>query len=59
MVLTDEESDLIVGARLGGPHVDEMINIFALAIRHGLTADNLKTTMFAYPIGASDVGSML
>ena len=57
--MIDEESVLIVGAHLGGPHVDEVINIFALAIRHGLTADDLKTTMFAYPTGASDVGSML
>jgi glutathione reductase (NADPH) len=36
-----------------------VINIFALAIRHGLAADELKQTMFAYPTGASDVGYML
>jgi glutathione reductase (NADPH) len=30
-----------------------------LAIRHGLTAEDLKQTMFAYPTGASDVGYML
>lgn len=29
-----------------------VINIFALAIRHGLTTKDLKTTMFAYPTGA-------
>lgn len=58
-VLIDEETDLILGAHLVGPHVDEVINIFALAIRHGLTAEDLKTTMFAYPTGASDIGSML
>lgn len=58
-VLIDDETDLIVGAHLVGPHVDEVINIFALAIRHGLTTENLKTTMFAYPTGASDLGSML
>jgi glutathione reductase (NADPH) len=58
-VLVDEETDLILGAHLVGPHVDEVINLFALAIRHRLTADDLKTTMFAYPTGASDIGSML
>jgi glutathione reductase (NADPH) len=58
-VLVDEETDHILGAHLVGPHVDEVINIFALAIRHGLTAEDLKTTMFAYPTGASDIGSML
>lgn len=31
----------------------------ALAIRHGLTSSDLKSTMFAYPIGASDIGYML
>lgn len=58
-VLVDEATDHIVGAHLVGPHVDEVINIFALAIRHGLTTEDLKTTMFAYPTGASDIGSML
>lgn len=38
---------------------EEVINIFALAIRKGLTADDLKTTIFAYPTGASDIGYML
>ena len=55
----DEASDQIVGAHLVGPHVDEVINVFAVAIRHGLTTEDLKTTMFAYPTGASDIGSML
>ena len=58
-VLVDEASDHIVGAHLVGPHVDEVINVFALAIRHGLKTEDLKTTMFAYPTGASDIGSML
>jgi glutathione reductase (NADPH) len=30
-----------------------------LAIRHGLTTEDLKTMIFAYPTGASDIGSML
>lgn len=58
-VLVEEESDLVLGAHLVGPHVDETINLFALAIRHGLTAHDLKSTMFAYPTGASDIGYML
>ncbi|WP_119681962.1 dihydrolipoyl dehydrogenase family protein [Indioceanicola profundi] len=58
-VLVDEDSGRILGAHLVGPHADEVINLFALAIRHGLTADDVKATMFAYPTGASDIGSML
>lgn len=58
-VLIEESTDKILGAHLVGPHVDEVINIFALAIRNGLTSEDLKETMFAYPTGASDVGYML
>lgn len=57
--IVDEETDRILGAHLVGPHVDETINIFGLAIRHGLTASDLKSTMFAYPTGASDIGYMV
>jgi pyruvate/2-oxoglutarate dehydrogenase complex dihydrolipoamide dehydrogenase (E3) component len=58
-VLVEEESGRVLGAHLVGPNVDEVINLFALAIRHGLTADEIKSTMFAYPTGASDIGYMV
>lgn len=58
-VLVEEPSERILGAHLVGPHADEVINVFALAVRNGLTAEDLKTTMFAYPTGASDIGYML
>ncbi len=58
-ILIDTDTGLIIGAHLVGPGVEETINLFALAIRHGLTAAALKSTMFAYPTGASDLGSML
>ena len=57
--LVEEGTGRILGAHLVGPRADEVINVFGLAIRHGLTADDLKSTMFAYPTGASDVGYML
>jgi glutathione reductase (NADPH) len=57
--LVEEETGHILGAHLVGPHADQTINIFGIAIRHGLTAEDLKRTMFAYPTGASDIGSML
>jgi glutathione reductase (NADPH) len=58
-VLVEKETGRILGAHLVGPHVEETINIFALAIRHGLTTEDIKTTMFAYPTGASDIGYMV
>jgi glutathione reductase (NADPH) len=57
--LVDEGTGHILGAHLVGLAADEVINIFALAIRHGLWVEDLKTTMFAYPTGASYVGYVL
>ena len=57
--LVEEGTGRLLGAHLVGPHADEVINLFGLAIRHGLTADDLKNTMFAYPTGASDIGYMV
>lgn len=57
--LVEEGTGRILGAHLVGPHAEDVINIFGLAIRHGLTAADLKATMFAYPTGASDVGYMI
>jgi glutathione reductase (NADPH) len=57
--LVEEDTDRILGAHLVGPHAEEVINLFGLAIRHGLTTKDLKTTIFAYPTGASDIGYML
>lgn len=57
--LVEEGTGRILGAHLVGPHADEVINLFGMAIRHELTADDLKRTIFAYPTGASDIGYML
>ena len=57
--LVEEGTGRILGAHLVGPHADEVINVLGLAIRHGLTADDIKQTMFAYPTAASDIGYML
>ncbi len=58
-VLVDADTDEVLGAHLVGPHVDELINLFGLAIRNHLTTAQLKSTIFAYPTGASDIGYML
>lgn len=58
-VLVEDGTERILGAHLVGPHADEVINIFAFAIRSGHTARDLQDTIFAYPTGASDIGYML
>lgn len=56
--LVEDQTGRILGAHLVGPHADEVINIIALAMRNGLTAENIKSTIFAYPTAASDIGYM-
>ena len=58
-VLIEESTNRILGAHVLGEHAEEIINIFALGIRHGLTSQDLKTAIYAYPTSASDVSYMV
>ena len=58
-VLIEDETDRILGAHLLGPHAEEVINIFAVAIRLRIPARELKEVLFAYPTSGSDVRFML
>jgi glutathione reductase (NADPH) len=49
----------ILGAHLLGYHSEEIINLFGLAIRYGLSATDLKEMVYAYPTSASDIGYMV
>lgn len=51
-------TDSVLGAHLLGPHAEELINLFALAIRHRLTATDLRHMIYAYPTSTSDVAYM-
>ncbi len=55
----DADSNKILGAHLLGAHSDEVINIFALAVRFGISASDLRHTIYAYPTGGSDVPYLL
>jgi glutathione reductase (NADPH) len=57
--IVEEGTDRVLGAHLLGPHAEEVINLFALAIRHELTARALAHTIYAYPTSGSDVAYML
>src|SRR5216683_1751588 len=58
-VLVEEGTDRILGAHLFGYHAEEVINLFALAIRAGLRANDLKQMVYSYPTSASDIGYLL
>ena len=52
-------SGRILGAHLLGTHAEEIINIFALAIRLGLAVKDIKEALFSYPTNSSDISYML
>ena len=58
-VLVEEGTDHILGAHLLGPHADEVINLFAMAVRLRIPARNFKEVIFAYPTSGSDVRFMV
>ncbi|MBI4159983.1 NAD(P)/FAD-dependent oxidoreductase [Candidatus Wolfebacteria bacterium] len=58
-LIIEEGSGKIFGAHLFGPHSDELINIFAVAIKFGITADDLGRVLYAYPTRGSDIPYML
>src|SRR5262245_48704757 len=58
-VLIAEDTGRVLGAHLLGPHADEVINVFAVAVRLGIPAAQLKDVIFAYPTNGSDVKYML
>ncbi len=58
-VLIEDGSERILGAHLIGPHAEEQINLFTLAIRCGIRRSDIEATLFAYPTGASDLSYMV
>ena len=57
--LVDKESGLLIGAHLLGDHSDEVINLFAMAIKFRIPVEELRKTLWAYPTRSSDIGYML
>lgn len=58
-VLIEEDTGRILGAHLLGAHAGEVINMFVLAIRHGITAPDLKRTIYVHPAETTDISYML
>jgi glutathione reductase (NADPH) len=59
-VLIEDDTDRILGAHILSPYAEEVINIFSMAIRLGLTSKDLNDPLlYAYPTNSSDVVYML
>ena len=54
-VIVEEETDTILGAHIVGHAGEELINIFGLAKKHGITASQLRDFIYAYPSFSADI----
>jgi glutathione reductase (NADPH) len=54
-IVVDAQSDRILGAHLLGHAGEELIHLFAMAMRHGLTASQLRDTVYGFPTYAADI----
>ena len=58
-VVIDKSTDRILGAHLLGHDAEELIHIFALAIKHRITATELREFVYGFPTFSADIKSML
>jgi glutathione reductase (NADPH) len=58
-IIVDKATDKILGAHFVGHAGQELVNIFGLAIKFGITARQLKDQVYAYPTFSADIKHML
>ena len=58
-VIVDQASDRLLGAHFVGHAGEELVNIFGLAMRFGITASQIRENIYAYPTSSSDIKHML
>ena len=58
-IIVDQATDRILGAHFVGHAGQELVNIFGLAMRFGITAAQIRDNVYAYPTFSSDIKHML
>jgi glutathione reductase (NADPH) len=58
-IIVDQANDRILGAHFVGHAGQELVNIFGLAMRFGVTSSQIKEYLYAYPTFSSDIKHML
>lgn len=58
-IIVEETTDRIVGAHIVGHVGEELIHLFALAMKHGITASQLSDTVYGFPTFSSDIRNMM
>jgi glutathione reductase (NADPH) len=57
-IIVDRDNDRILGAHFVGHEGQELVNVFALAIKFGISAIQLKDFVYAYPTFSADIKHM-
>lgn len=58
-ILIEKETNRILGAHIIGHDGPELINLLALAMKHGISSNQIKEMVFAYPTFCSDLIHMV
>lgn len=58
-ILVEKGTDRLVGAHFLGHHCEEFINLFSLAIHHGMRRADMKGVLYAHPSAASDLARII
>ncbi|SFQ05203.1 glutathione reductase (NADPH) [Mesorhizobium sp. NFR06] len=58
-IIVEETTDQIVGAHIVGHAGEELIHIFALAMKHGITAPQLAEMVYCFPTFSADIRNMM
>jgi glutathione reductase (NADPH) len=58
-IIVDDNTDAILGAHFVGHAGEELVNLFGLAMKHGITASQIREFVFAYPTFSADIKHML
>ena len=58
-VLVETGTDRILGAHIIGHSGEELVHFFALAMKHGITAAQIRDMVFGFPTFSADIKSML
>jgi len=58
-VIVEKDSKRILGAHLVGHGAEEVIHLFAFAMKHGVNAEQLAATVYGYPTFSSDLKFMV
>ncbi|UCD34979.1 MAG: NAD(P)/FAD-dependent oxidoreductase, partial [Nitrospiraceae bacterium] len=58
-IILEKKTRAILGAHILDSHADDLINVFALAMEQGLTAEKIRDVLYAYPTATSSIQYMV